>query len=254
MQDKGKEEYFRQLYALNESSDDEQDTNDAREVIKQSAQPPSSPFPVPSPPASARRSQLSGKSKKVPAIQRTTSVPVTSSSIIRETPLPAKKPLKSKPRYDISSPLEPNQTFSNLAPPTTTSISTPALERSSSTPNLGFQPILAMPNSTGVESMLKRKSTRVDSILNRSTTGKRKRKEKPLKMVPESKQVFAGKTFFFIPNDDVADLRRVRITNARSHGAAWVKEVSKVFAACCLVFALHFSQTMAQYYDHIELL
>lgn len=78
--------------------------------------------------------------------------------------------------------------------------------------------------------MLKRKGTRVDSMVTKAGNGKRKRKEKivkPLEMKPESEQVFAGKTFFFIPNDTIAPLRKNRIEDAMSHGAVWVKEVSE---------------------------
>ncbi|KAL2067435.1 hypothetical protein VTL71DRAFT_1860 [Oculimacula yallundae] len=87
MQDK--EEYFKQLYSLNESSDDEEvDTNDAREILRQSkpavSSSASSSFPAAR--ASQRRSQASGVGegafavKKAPGIHRTTSAPVASTS------------------------------------------------------------------------------------------------------------------------------------------------------------------------------
>lgn len=234
-----KEEYYSQLYALNESSDDEQDTNDAREVIRKSAQPPSSSFSTSSQRASTRRSQTPRETpKKVPVILRTTSAPVTTSdsSIIRETPLPLKNPLSKsfkkplKPRYDVSSPLELNGTFSDQTPSTTATSTPPIPERSASTPNLGFQPYLAISNSSGIETMLKRRGTHPDSLLNKVSSGKRKRKEKAEKkivMKPASEQIFAGKTFFFIPADKIAPLRRNRIEAAVSHGAVWAKEVSE---------------------------
>ncbi|KAI0468578.1 hypothetical protein F4859DRAFT_489624 [Xylaria cf. heliscus] len=52
---------------------------------------------------------------------------------------------------------------------------------------------------------------------------KRKRNE-PLKMVPESKQIFNGLFFFYIPNDDLNPARRMRITKAREHGAIWTQD------------------------------
>ncbi|KAI0443613.1 hypothetical protein F4803DRAFT_514190 [Xylaria telfairii] len=55
---------------------------------------------------------------------------------------------------------------------------------------------------------------------------KRKRTEL-LQMVPESKQIFKGLCFFYIPNDDINPARRMRITKAREHGAIWTRE-SKV--------------------------
>jgi DNA polymerase IV len=53
---------------------------------------------------------------------------------------------------------------------------------------------------------------------------KRKRKEFSFTLVPEEERIFQGKTFYFIPPNDVAPLRRARITKARSFGAIWTKE------------------------------
>ncbi|KAI1750950.1 hypothetical protein F4782DRAFT_507365 [Xylaria castorea] len=52
---------------------------------------------------------------------------------------------------------------------------------------------------------------------------KRKR-DQPLQMAPESKQIFKGLFFFYIPNDDVNPARRIRITKAREHGAIWTRD------------------------------
>ncbi|KAI8953748.1 hypothetical protein F4801DRAFT_82575 [Xylaria longipes] len=54
---------------------------------------------------------------------------------------------------------------------------------------------------------------------------KRKR-DQPLQMVPESKQIFKGLVFFYIPNDDVNPARKIRITKAREHGAIWTRDPS----------------------------
>ncbi|KAI0456660.1 hypothetical protein F5B21DRAFT_147567 [Xylaria acuta] len=54
---------------------------------------------------------------------------------------------------------------------------------------------------------------------------KRKR-DQPLQMVPESKQIFKGLCFFYIPNDDVNPVRRMRITKAREHGVIWTRDSS----------------------------
>ncbi|KAJ3568242.1 hypothetical protein NPX13_g6488 [Xylaria arbuscula] len=43
-------------------------------------------------------------------------------------------------------------------------------------------------------------------------------------MVEESKQIFKGLCFFYIPNDDVNPVRRIRITKAREHGAIWTRD------------------------------
>ncbi|RSL75542.1 hypothetical protein CEP51_010768 [Fusarium floridanum] len=52
----------------------------------------------------------------------------------------------------------------------------------------------------------------------------RKRKREPLlKLRPESEQIFKDLTFFYVPDDDVAPARRLRITKAREFGATWVR-------------------------------
>ncbi|KAH7329086.1 hypothetical protein B0I35DRAFT_419275 [Stachybotrys elegans] len=53
-------------------------------------------------------------------------------------------------------------------------------------------------------------------------SGMRKRKrESDLKMRPQQEQIFRGLSFFYIPNDDIAPARRLRITKAREYGATW---------------------------------
>jgi DNA polymerase IV len=71
-----------------------------------------------------------------------------------------------------------------------------------------------MKNSTGIDSMLR----------------KRKRKDPLMKLVPETDRIFAGQTFFYIPADDIAPVRRVRITKARAFGAIWTKEVGMILS------------------------
>jgi DNA polymerase IV len=55
---------------------------------------------------------------------------------------------------------------------------------------------------------------------------KRKRKEQLIKLVPENDRIFAGKIFYYVPPDDNAPVRRLRITRARNYGATWTTEVS----------------------------
>lgn len=53
---------------------------------------------------------------------------------------------------------------------------------------------------------------------------KRKRDSVPsLKMAPESEQIFRGLSFYYIPDNDVAPIRKIRITRAREHGAQWIR-------------------------------
>ena len=55
-------------------------------------------------------------------------------------------------------------------------------------------------------------------------TGKRKRDS--LKMVPERLRIFSDLRFFYIPNDDISPVRRMRITKAREHGVTWTRDIA----------------------------
>jgi DNA polymerase IV len=195
---KDKAEYFHRLYSLIDPSDEE-DTNDVGQVLRQIQRPncPSSSsfHPV----ANRRGTQVQ---KKVPAIQRATSAPVSSDG--KETPtLPRKTSLL---RYDLSTP-ESSTSMPIIEAFTAEQMPNlrPDPERSTSTPNIGS---VVMTNSMGIESMLKKK----------------KRKRSSLTLVPENERIFAGHTFFWIPPDDVAPLRRTRITKSISYGVTWTKE------------------------------
>jgi hypothetical protein len=136
--------------------------------------------------------------------------------MVKETPpLPRKSSLL---RYDISTPEINNSSFPNAAPPEgELAKAKPEPARSASTPNIGT---IVMKNSTGIDSMLNKK---------------RKRKDSSVKLVPENDRILAGKTFFYIPPDDIAPLRRARITKARNFGVVWTKEVS-TFSHCFFAF------------------
>ncbi|KAI0974396.1 hypothetical protein F4678DRAFT_422511 [Xylaria arbuscula] len=71
---------------------------------------------------------------------------------------------------------------------------------------------------------------------------KRKRTES-LQLAPESKQIFKGLYFFYIPNDDINPARRHKITKAREHGAIWTKNKAE---------ATHFIVDKVLKYDDIK--
>ncbi|KLO87351.1 DNA-directed DNA polymerase lambda [Fusarium fujikuroi] len=52
---------------------------------------------------------------------------------------------------------------------------------------------------------------------------KKRKRENTINLKPESEQIFKGLTFHYIPDDDVAPARRLRITKAREFGATWVR-------------------------------
>lgn len=54
---------------------------------------------------------------------------------------------------------------------------------------------------------------------------KRKRDSGP-KLRPEEEQIFKDLAFFYVPDNDIAPARRLRINKAREYGASWTREVS----------------------------
>jgi DNA polymerase IV len=69
----------------------------------------------------------------------------------------------------------------------------------------------------------------VHSALHRNTitaTRMPKRKKYPANEVPAAEQLFRGKKFFFLPDDDIAKGRKLRIEKAQQYGAEWVRSWS----------------------------
>lgn len=58
-----------------------------------------------------------------------------------------------------------------------------------------------------------------------SNMRKRKRNTASLNMVPEAEQIFRNLAFYYIPDNDIAPLRKLRITRAREHGATWARSL-----------------------------
>ncbi|KAM0564213.1 hypothetical protein ACHAPJ_000423 [Fusarium lateritium] len=56
-----------------------------------------------------------------------------------------------------------------------------------------------------------------------SITMKKRKREASFKLRPESEQIFKDLTFYYVPDDDIAPARRLRITKAREFGATWVR-------------------------------
>ncbi|KAK9439085.1 DNA-directed DNA polymerase X [Metarhizium brunneum] len=57
------------------------------------------------------------------------------------------------------------------------------------------------------------------------STGPKKRKRDSINLRPEREQIFKGLSFYYIPNNDIAPLRRLRINKAREYGALWTPDV-----------------------------
>jgi DNA polymerase IV len=61
-----------------------------------------------------------------------------------------------------------------------------------------------------------------------SGPGTRKRKRQlATKTIPESAKVFRGLAFYYIPNNDIAPARKLRIARAQEYGALWVRNLSE---------------------------
>ncbi|KAI5466338.1 hypothetical protein BGZ63DRAFT_375979 [Mariannaea sp. PMI_226] len=58
-----------------------------------------------------------------------------------------------------------------------------------------------------------------------SMTQKKRKRASSLKLRPDSEQIFRGLAFFYVPDNDIAPARRLRITKAREFGATWTRDV-----------------------------
>lgn len=88
---------------------------------------------------------------------------------------------------------------------------TPTLQRSSSTSLLHLKRPLCADS--------------FDSPSGAAAATKRRRREPAIKYRLQEEQIFGDLAFFYIPNDDVAPARRLRISKAREYGATWVRSI-----------------------------
>lgn len=59
-----------------------------------------------------------------------------------------------------------------------------------------------------------------------SATVKKRKRSSSAKSVPESEQIFRGVSMYWIPNDDIAPMRKLRIKKAQEYGGNWVRGVA----------------------------
>ena len=211
-----KAEFFDRLYALNGSSDEEEETNEIVDVLRQLKCPLRS-FLSSSSQLGAEGLNTPIPSNPVPSFHRTTSAPVSSATVVKEAPLPIRKPI-----------LPPNETATPEAAKVSvindTLFAGPARNRRPDTERRTVSnPIpgaLVLTNSTGIAVMLGKK--RGNEL--RPGPEKRRRTEPSITLVAEDKRIFNDLIFYYIPPDDIASLRRTRIAKARSYGATWTKQ------------------------------
>ncbi|KAL8913159.1 MAG: hypothetical protein Q9171_001953 [Xanthocarpia ochracea] len=94
-------------------------------------------------------------------------------------------------------------------------------------PDAAAAPVLRPPVTEGLElhsrTAADPQNLRVPVQMAPTTKGKRKR-GRSLEVLPEAQQIFRGLKFYFLPNDDVAPARKLRIAKVLERGATWIKQ------------------------------
>jgi DNA polymerase IV len=97
---------------------------------------------------------------------------------------------------------------------------TPVLQRTSTTS-------LKRPLESALEETSSSPSVNVKAGMAKASTtrsSKRGRLAEP-KVRPEEEQIFRGLSFFYVPDNDIAPARRLRINRAREFGAVWTRDL-----------------------------
>ncbi|KXX81892.1 hypothetical protein MMYC01_202340 [Madurella mycetomatis] len=68
-------------------------------------------------------------------------------------------------------------------------------------------------------------SSLVDQSPSATTVLRKRKRQSSAKTIPESSQIFRGLSFYYIPNNDVAPARKLRIAKAQEFGAQWVRSL-----------------------------
>ncbi|KAK4171847.1 hypothetical protein QBC36DRAFT_382247 [Triangularia setosa] len=83
-----------------------------------------------------------------------------------------------------------------------------------------------------------------------STSLRKRKRSSSGKVIPEAAQIFRGLSFFYIPNDDIAPARKLRIAKARDYGAEWVRSLH---SATHVIVDKHLSYSDIQKIPEFEL-
>jgi hypothetical protein len=217
--------FFHELELLDKSSDVEDDTNEpVSHLCSRQGEVSSSPpiiLDVPDTIRQRRFTRVTSTTKKTRGLHQTISTPLSVSSIA-DTTQPSQK--ASLVRHDISIEVTPENSFDNKALSTDEKSVSRAVghRRTVSTPTIGS---VSMTHSLGITNMLK-KNPRKESVKSAKGAKGAKRKADAVEMKPESERIFNDKIFYYIPDNDVGPLRKLRIQRAMSYGATWTKEWS----------------------------
>ncbi|KAK1718768.1 hypothetical protein CaCOL14_011412 [Colletotrichum acutatum] len=227
-----KARFFRQLESIGrqgeDGEDDDDDFHEAEQRIRQQLRAfqaaaqlrhPLRERPQPElqspllPPPRQQEQQQQPQRRVSP--RRTSSAPVSApltelkrKEVIERTPLAEIKGLgrKEAPTEDLSF-VEDTPIPETLARPPLQPLVT--LTRSATTPLSLTRHVLPhrVDNSPSIAAMKKRK------------------REPPIKLLPEAQQIFRGLRFHFIPNDDIAPARKIRIRKSQEFGALWTRSL-----------------------------
>ena len=202
-----KVEFFDRLYALNGNSDGEEESNEIIDVLRQLRRRMpshvSSTFQLP-----ADVPKISTPGDKIPSFHCTASAPVSSAVVGKEAPLL------------IGSPPQHSSDSASPAPSTVNDAHSRRPDTERRTVSNPIPGNLILTNSTGIAAMLGKKRANQPRL----HPEKRRRKEPSITLVAEDKRILNGLTFYYIPPDDIAPLRRARIAKARSYGAIWTRQ------------------------------
>lgn len=224
--------FFDQLSALEESSDEEYDTNNVRDALKKSKK--LSPLPSLSAELSPGRIRTPFNIRKVLRKRQTLPAPTSSGSFIGEPPLPRTVSLSRHSESRSFPSAKTSVKIDNAGPQPYEG------KHATSNPTVGADS-LVLNYSTGIESMLGKR--------NRARLGppdgkKRLRKEPSVKLVPEKEQIFRGCVFYYIPPDDKSSFRRTRINKARTFGATWTRDLTRSTTHIVVDKAITFKDVM----------
>ncbi|KAK4111875.1 hypothetical protein N656DRAFT_710866 [Canariomyces notabilis] len=183
--------FFEVLDSLDQESSEEQDVDEEEHRAKCRA------F------FNARKNSVSTRKKAPSQLQRTASAPTPytttpDSGVVEATPstrdLAARKALLFK--GDTTSFVEETPV------PDTARPSHPMLRRSATHP-----------------------SSSVDQSPSASSAMRKRKRQSSAMSVPEAEQIFRGLSFYYIPNNDIAPARKLRIRKAQEFGAQWVRSL-----------------------------
>ncbi|KAK4139751.1 uncharacterized protein C8A04DRAFT_15588 [Dichotomopilus funicola] len=154
------------------------------------------------------------------APQKATSIPGTIPGTVPDTiPVPASTTpgpqiIKATPITGKAAANQPPGKRRSVADPTSFVEETPIPDTARPLPSTLRSTTFPLPDSSSVHDQSPSASTALR---------KRKRQASTKKTVPEAAQVLRGLSFYYIPNNDIAPARRLRIGRAQEYGAQWVQ-------------------------------